>query len=407
MNFAGLLSPLRRATFRRLWTGMSLSYAGDRLQELAQAWLVATLTSSALAVAAISILSSIPQLLTPIGGVIGDRLNRVRLLTIGQWIGAALTLLIAGLIARDLIAVWHIYAWAFASGLIWLFSRPAYKVVLTDSVPSEEVRSVTAINSVTETSAMVLISSAGSVLLGTVGLPIAFLLNSLSYVAAGLGLAGLRDTATSTASQSSGLAVRQIPADLRDGFAYLSRQPHLLQPLLLTFFTVAITGPTLGLLAAIVHGQGGSIISLGLLSATGSIGAFLGAISAGMWADGAHPTRRYAVFGVVASLAVALFALLPIGPITALPLATIGFILFAEAVWNTSRVRLLADKAYQTRIQALTTMAFTIGGALGQLWGGIAVDQFGTKGLTGGAIVFGILCLWIINTPLPIPMHDS
>ena len=387
---------------------MSLSYAGDRLQELAQAWLVATLTSSALAVAAISILSSIPQLLTPVGGVIGDRLNRVRLLTVGQWIGAALTLLIAVLIAADLIAVWHIYAWAFASGLIWLFSRPAYKVVLTDSVPSEEVRSVTAINSVTETSAMVLISSAGSVLLGTVGLPIAFLLNSLSYVAAGLGLAGLHDTAKSTSSPSSGLAVRQILADLRDGFAYLSRQPQLLRPLLLTFFTVAITGPTLGLLAAIVHAQGGSIISLGLLSATGSIGAFLGAISAGMWSDGAHPTRRYALFGIVASLAVALFALLPIGPITALPLATIGFILFAEAVWNTSRVRLLADNAYQTRIQALTTMAFTIGGALGQLWGGIAVDRFGTEALTGGAIVFGILCLWIIiNTPLHIPMDDS
>jgi Transmembrane secretion effector len=43
-------APLRRALFRRLWLGMSASYAGDRLQQLAQAWLVATLTDSALAV---------------------------------------------------------------------------------------------------------------------------------------------------------------------------------------------------------------------------------------------------------------------------------------------------------------------------------------------------------------------
>lgn len=399
MKLSGLAAPLRRSTFRRLWTGMSLSYAGDRLQELAQAWLVATLTSSALAVAAISILSSLPQLLTPLGGVIGDRVNRVRLLRTGQWIGAILTLIIGFLIVTDRIAIWHIYAWAFASGLIWLFSRPAYKVVLTDSVPSEEVRSVAAINSITETSMMVIVAAAGSLLLSIIGLPIAFLLNSLSYVAAGLGLQGLNDL--SSTSNPAGFAVKHILEDLRDGFSYLSRQPNLLQPLLLTLFTVVITTPTMGLLPAIVHAQGGSIVSLGLLSATASIGALIGAICAGIWSDGASPTRRYALFGIVASLAVTTFAILPIGPLTALPLATIGFILFGEAVWNTSRVRLLGDNAYQARIQALTTMVFTIGGALGQLWGGIVVDRFGSLGLIGGAITLGIASLWIMLTTQP------
>ena len=394
MKLHSLVSPLHRPTFRRLWTGMSLSYAGDRLQELAQTWLVATLTSSALAVAAIAILSSIPQLLTPLGGVIGDRVNRIRLLKIGQWVGAVLTLIIGVLIVTDRIALWHIYAWAFASGLIWLFSRPAYKVVLTDSVPSDEVRSVTAINSVTETSMMVIVAAAGSVLLSIIGLPIAFLLNSLSYIAAGLGLHGLSDH--SRISHTTGFAVKHIFEDLRDGFSYLGRQPALLQPLLLTLFTVIITTPAMGLLAAIVHAQGGSIVSLGLLSATASIGALIGAICAGMWSDGASPTRRYALYGIIASLAVTLFAVLPLGPLTALPLATIGFILFGEAVWNTSRVRLLGDNAYQARIQALTTMVFTIGGALGQLWGGIVVDRFGTRGLMGGAIALGIASIWIM-----------
>jgi MFS family permease len=373
---------------------MSLSYAGDRLQELAQAWLVATLTSSALAVAAISILSSIPQLLTPLGGVIGDRVNRIRLLMSGQWIGAVLTLIIGLLIVADRIALWHIYAWACASGLIWLFSRPAYKVVLTELVPGEEVRSVTAINSMTETSMMVIVAAAGSLLLGIIGLPIAFLLNSFSYLAAGLGLRGLSDP--STASHPAGFALNHIFADLRDGFSYFGRQPNLLHPLLLTLFTVMITSPTLGLLAAIVHAQGGSIISLGLLSATSSVGALLGAVFAGIRSDGASPTRRYALYGIMAALAVTLFAILPIGPVTALPLGTIGFILFSEAVWNTSRVRLLGDRAYQARIQALTTMVFTIGGALGQLWGGIVVDRFGPVGLIGGAIALGIISIWIV-----------
>jgi len=59
---------------------------------------------------------------------------------------------------------------------------------------------------------------------------------------------------------------------LRDGIIYLARQPTLLYPLLLTFVTVVITTPSFGLLAAVVHKRGGSIISLGLLGASVSLG---------------------------------------------------------------------------------------------------------------------------------------
>ena len=108
-----------------------------------------------------------------------------------------------------------------------------------------------------------------------------------------------------------------------------------------------------------------------------------------MRSEGADPSRRYALYGIAAALAVVMFAILPIGYITPFALAVVGFILFAEAVWNTSRVRLIADRDYQARVQALATMAFTLGGALGQLWGGAAVDRFGTPSLVSGAIILG------------------
>jgi len=85
--------------------------------------------------------------------------------------------------------------------------------------------------------------------------------------------------------------------------------------------------------------------------------------------------------------------------ISALPLAVIGFILFSQAVWNTSRVRLVADPAYQARLQALTTMAFTLGGALGQVWGGVCVDRFGMLAFAGGGVglLFISICFLIIT----------
>ncbi len=86
-----MLAPLKRPIFRTLWVGMGISYAGDRLQELAQGWLVATLTGSALAVGGIGALSSIPMLLMPLGGVIADQTDRRRILLAGQWAGALIT----------------------------------------------------------------------------------------------------------------------------------------------------------------------------------------------------------------------------------------------------------------------------------------------------------------------------
>ena len=118
-------------------------------------------------------------------------------------------------------------------------------------------------------------------------------------------------------------------------------------------------------------------MTLGMLGASTSLGSFLGAVYAGSRSEGVSPTRRYALHGLGCAVALGLFTLPPMSSFTALPLAVIGFLLFSEADLNTSRVRLLAGEAFQARLQAITTMAFTLGGALGALWGGAALDRLG------------------------------
>ncbi len=102
-------APLRRATFRRVWIGMSTSYAGDRFQQLAQGWLVAMLTGSSVGVGLITALGAIPLMLIPLGRVIAEQIDRRRLLLVGQLVGAA-TLVNTGLICSQRITAWHIYA---------------------------------------------------------------------------------------------------------------------------------------------------------------------------------------------------------------------------------------------------------------------------------------------------------
>jgi predicted MFS family arabinose efflux permease len=386
-------APLRRARFRQLWLGMACSYAGDRFQVLAQAWLVATLTSSALAVGWISTLNSLPQLFMPLGGVIADLVDRRRLLITWQTVGAVATAAVAALVLTDRIAVWHIYAWAIVNGLIALLTRPAYKVVLTEVVPPDEVRPAVAINSMTETTSMVVVNGVGSVLLEFLGLTLAFFLNAATYLIAAGSLWGLRDLSRQPGDQPQAIDAKRMLSDLVDGLRYLARQPSILHPLLLTFVTILIVSPAIGLLAAIVHGEGGSIVDLGLLATSTSLGAFVGAAFAGVRSAGTNPTRSYAVLGLVSAAALAAFAFLPIGLISMVPLAVLGAPAFAQAVWNTSRIRELADPAYQARLQAITSMAFTLGFSLGMLWAGVAIDQFGLTALAGGAALLGLVSM--------------
>jgi MFS family permease len=375
---------------------MASSYAGDRFQQLAQAWLVATLTSSALAVGWISTLNSIPQLFMPLGGVIADLVDRRRLLITWQLVGAAATAAVAILVLVDRIAVWHIYAWALINGLIALLSRPAYKVVLTEIIPPDEVRPAVAINSMTETTSMVVVNGVGSVLLEFLGLTLAFLLNAATYLVAAGSVWRLRDLSRQSDEPAQAIDVNRVLSDLVDGLRYLGRRPSILHPLLLTFVTILIVGPVIGLLAAIVHNEGGSIIDLGLLAASTSLGAFAGAAFAGMRSAGINPTRTYAILGLISALALTIFVYLPVGLISVVPLAALGAPAFAQAVWNTSRIRELAAPAYQARLQAITSMAFTLGFSLGMLWAGVAIDRFGLTALAGGSAVLGFLSLVVV-----------
>ena len=384
-----MFAPLKHPDFRLLWIGMSLSYAGDRLQELAQGWLVATLTGSAMAVGGVGILSSIGMLLMPLGGVIADQADQRRILVLGQWCGALVTGGMAVLAFTDGISVWHIYLWAVISGLVWMIVRPAYKVIVTRAVPPGEIRLAVSLNSMTETGAIVTMNVGGSAMLGWLGLPLAFILNALSYLAAIFCLKRMHWSAKPAGREDHLVNFALLWMELRDGLSYLVRRKELFYPLLITFGGVLLSSPCLSLLAAIVKRQGGSLLQLGLLGASASLGALLGAVYAGAKPEG-NPMRTYPLWGLGAAAFVCSFVARPLGVLGAFGLVGLGFLAFSQVVWNTSRIPALAESRYQARLQSFTSMVFTLGTPLGAAWSGVAVDRFGLPALLAGA---GLLAL--------------
>jgi predicted MFS family arabinose efflux permease len=56
-----------------------------------------------------------------------------------------------------------------------------------------------------------------------------------------------------------------------------------------------------------------------------------------------------------------------------------------------------ADGVYQVRIQAITSMAFTLGLSLGTLWAGVAIDRFGLVALVGRSVVLALLSVMVAS----------
>jgi MFS family permease len=387
-------APLRQHSFRLLWAGMGLSYAGDRLQGLAQGWLVALLTGSALAVAWINIIGSIPMLLIPLGGVIADQVDRRRLMIIGQAAGAVVTTVIGVLVWLEIAQIWHIYAWSLAIGLVWMVMRPAYKVALTAVVPPEQVRQAVGINSITETTAIVLMNALGALLISWAGLPLAFAINAATYMIAIYCLWRLKPVAR---VETKKMSARLIARDLLDGFRSMRQTSALFRPLWFSFLLILFLTPASSLLPAVVSNRGGTIVHLGLLGAAASLGMLVGAAYAGARSEGTA-MRTYAIFGLIGAAALVLFVINPLGPGGVLSMPVIGFLIFAQAVWNTSRVPRLAASEYQARFQALTTMAITIGSSVSAFWGGFAVDRFGLNSLLAGSLMVALIsCIVLIR----------
>lgn len=131
-------TPLR--VFLILWLGQFISGLGSSLSVFALGvWILQT-TGSTTQFAVTSLTYVLPfALLAPVAGTLVDRWDR-RWVMVGADSGQALvTVLLAGLLFTDRLAVWHIYLATTASAIFGSFHGPAYGASIPLLVPKGEL----------------------------------------------------------------------------------------------------------------------------------------------------------------------------------------------------------------------------------------------------------------------------
>jgi len=387
---------LQHRNFALIWSGLLISNVGTWMQNVAQGWLVLQLTNSPLWLGFLGLSFAVPMIVLPfVGGVVVDRIHRIRLLYITQTGQMLLAFGLAALTWLKLINVWHILIASFLGSALLAFDNPARQALLPDLVPGRDLLNAVSLNSATYNGAALVGPALAGGLIGPLGAGWLFFINGVSFLAVLIALLSMRDVRT-----HSGAAPVSLRESALAGLGFAWRQKLVLALLLLSALAAVFGRSYQNLLPVFArdvwHGgaQGYGI----LLSAAGA-GALVGAFGLASVRNLKRHGAVMMVSGLVFSAAIILFALSP----TLLPGAILLFISgVASTVYGSiiaTFLQVMAPNDLRGRLMslyAITLIGLPALGALGS--GAIAQALGGVSGapravLIGGCVVAVVLVL--------------
>ena len=304
-HFPEVVRALRNRNFRLFWSGNFLSNIGTWMQNVAQGWLVLTLTNSSFWLGVVGFAGSIPFLFVSLyGGVVADRVNKRRLLMLTQTTAMLLAFLLAGLAYFKAIAVWGVAAIAFGNGVAMAMNAPSYQALVPKLVKREDLTNAIALNSAQFNMSRILGPTLGGYSMALFGMAGNFFLNGLSFLAVLWALVRIRYPEEKPARHES------IWRSLRGGFAYLHSERQMFVLIWMTAAVSLLGIPFLNFIPYFAKiqlhvGESG----LGWLMAASGFGAVLGAITVAVRGNLRYRGATLTFAGVVFFMAIIGFSL--------------------------------------------------------------------------------------------------
>jgi MFS family permease len=383
------LAPLHHRNYALLWSASFVSNSGTWMQLVALGWLVYNLTNSPFYLGLVGFAKAAPVLvLPPMGGVMADRLPRLKLLKVTQTTSLALALILGFLVSTGLVQVWHIIVLSFLTGAVNAFDSPTQQALLPDLLPRDDLASGIALNSAAWQGAALFGPALAGIAVASISLAGAFYANAASYLAVVAALFMMRGVPEHTAAARD----QGILGDLRDGISYV-RATKLVATLLLLAAMTNLFGRSyqqfLPVFARDVLHVGAS--GLGWLTSAPGAGALVGAAFVAT-AGGIRQKGRLLFAGMLLfSCSLVLLALSQSFALSlvALFFAGLTFILFSTML-NTI-LQLEVPSSMRGRVMSLMTVTMQGFGPLGALvTGGIATATGTPTAVALGAFI--VIC---------------
>lgn len=293
-----ILRSLTHRPFALLWAGQTTSRLGDSLYRIALSWWVLEKTGSAVAMGTVLVFSQIPMLIfLLIGGVVVDRLPRIRVMFAADIISGLVISFVAIFSWFDLLQVWHIYIASMIFGFVEAFFFPAYQAVIPQITPSELLTSANSLNGLSQRVTGIVGPALGAALVAAGGTSLTFGLDALSFFISALCVFPLlrlhldrvqrhgEASPTEPAPRSAAEALRQGLRDLRGGFRVVMTIPWIwITILIFGFINIMEAGPRAVAMPFLIKDDLGADVGLlGLLGSAASLGFVVGMIWLGQY----------------------------------------------------------------------------------------------------------------------------
>jgi MFS family permease len=242
------------------------------MQVTAQGWLVWELSHSETALGITAMLGALPMLVFGLWiGVWVDRLDRRKILIGSQIAAMLLAFVMAVLVATGTVQLWHVYVLSFLLGCVSAFDFPAQQAFIGDLTGMTAVRKAVVLNAMILQVGRMLGPALAGLVVSSVGIALAFMLNGLSFIAVLISLLIVRSQQVRS-SRGDGHLTAVI-----EGLKFIRSQPRvqdiILYAVLVVFFGISLLNFFPSLVAETL---GGDAQTLGLLLASSGAGALIG-----------------------------------------------------------------------------------------------------------------------------------
>ncbi len=357
------LAALRNDNYRRFWFSTAGQSAAQGMQTLTISWLVLELTGSVSQLGLSVFVLGVPMSVMMIfGGVLADRVSRIRLIMASQLISITLLTLLGVLNLLGAAQVWQVYAIAPFIGAFQGLIRPSSASAISDLVDRKDVMNAVALNSTLMNLSQIIGPSVAGFLISGVGVGQALVVNASLYLIGIFWLSRIKNFPQPARNNKTNPA-----KDLLNGLRYVRNVPPV--------FAIVTIGCLMGLFAHPAQQMVPALVKeefklgasgAGFLLMMAGIGALIGNITLASLGDVKRKNWLLLLFGGLYGVAILILSALPwyLGSMVALFLMGMGRTVFVSL--GSTLLQLLIPRDYLGRAISWWNVggAFTFVGAM-------------------------------------------
>ena len=391
------LAPFRIRSFRFQWPAdLATSWAFE-MEMLILGWYVLVETKSVLMLTVFASLQYIGTLLSPMFGVMGDRVGHRNVLCAMRAFYAVLASLLMVLAFMDAVTPAVVLVIAALLGLVRPSDIGMRTALVGESMPPAQLMGAMSIQRTTQDSARIAGALTGAGLVAMLGMALAYAAVVAFYV---ISFVLTWQAGSGQPARKNETAAAKVSPwkELREGAVYVWRAPQLRATMLFAFLLNLTAFPLFNGLMPYVAKEvyGADQTTLGTMVAAAATGALAGSIIMTRYGGLFRPARAMLGFGAAWLAALLVFAQTT-HPAAGIPVLVLGGMMQTMGLIPINALLLrTSDERYRGRIMGIRMMAI-YGNLPGLLLAGPLIAAWGYSAMASLYCLFGIAVIGLIG----------